>query len=40
MSIATLSLLGGFELRRASGEAVRLPTRKAEALLAFTEKAA
>jgi DNA-binding SARP family transcriptional activator len=34
-ALATLNLLGGFELRRASGEAMRLPTRKAEALLAY-----
>jgi DNA-binding SARP family transcriptional activator len=33
--IGRLSLLGGFELRNASGKLTRLPTRKAEALLAF-----
>jgi DNA-binding SARP family transcriptional activator len=30
-----LNLLGGFELKRGSGETIRLPTRKAEALLAY-----
>ena len=35
MALAQLTLLGGFGLRRADGGDVRLPTRKAEALLAF-----
>lgn len=35
MSAYRLSLLGGFELRDGAGTLLRLPTRKAEALLAF-----
>jgi len=35
MSLVSLSLLGGFELRLPSGIAVHLPTRKAQALLAY-----
>ncbi|HEV8389979.1 MAG TPA: BTAD domain-containing putative transcriptional regulator [Dongiaceae bacterium] len=35
MVLVRLTLLGGFGLRRANGGDVRLPTRKAEALLAF-----
>lgn len=35
MSAYHLSVLGGFELRDGAGMLVRLPTRKAEALLAF-----
>lgn len=35
MSALHLSVLGGFELRRADGSGLRLPTRKAEALLAY-----
>jgi DNA-binding SARP family transcriptional activator len=35
MSGLTVSLLGGFEARLASGEGLRLPTRKAQALLAY-----
>src|SRR2546427_13088854 len=30
-----LTLLGGFQARRGSGDAVALPTRKAQALLAY-----
>ncbi|HUF82487.1 MAG TPA: AAA family ATPase, partial [Burkholderiales bacterium] len=35
MAAYQLNLLGGFELRTSGGELVRLPTRKAEALLAY-----
>ncbi len=35
MALFHLTLLGGFELRTTAGVAVRLPTRKAEALLAY-----
>src|SRR5688500_13613025 len=35
MSLFYLTLLGGFELRSDSGRSVHLPTRKAEALLAY-----
>ncbi|HET6158689.1 MAG TPA: BTAD domain-containing putative transcriptional regulator [Dongiaceae bacterium] len=35
MALVRLSLFGGFGLRRSDGGDVRLPTRKAEALLAF-----
>lgn len=35
MALFHLTLLGGFELRTAAGVLVRLPTRKAEALLAY-----
>jgi DNA-binding SARP family transcriptional activator/Tfp pilus assembly protein PilF len=35
MALVRLTLLGGFGLRRVDGGDVRLPTRKAEALLAF-----
>jgi DNA-binding SARP family transcriptional activator len=35
MGAMQLRLLGGFELRDAAGAVVRLPTRKAEALLAY-----
>ena len=35
MSVATLLLLGGFELTLSSGAPVILPRRKAQALLAY-----
>src|SRR5215510_1458036 len=35
MTRLTLTLLGGFEVRLASGSAVNLPTKKAQALLAY-----
>ncbi|MBI2205437.1 MAG: alpha/beta hydrolase, partial [Candidatus Rokubacteria bacterium] len=35
MGTIRLTLLGGFELQADSGAAIRLPTRKAEALLAY-----
>jgi len=35
MAKVRLALLGGFEVRFASGEALRLPTKKGEALLAY-----
>jgi len=35
MAKPSLTLLGGFELRRGDGHAVRLPVKKAEALLAY-----
>jgi TolB-like protein len=35
MAVVRLTLLGGFDARRIEGKAVQLPTRKAEALLAF-----
>ncbi len=35
MTVPRLSLLGGFDLRDGTGAALRLPTRKAQALLAY-----
>src|SRR5512134_3159615 len=35
MTLVRLTLLGGYRVRRADGSDVRLPTRKAEALLAY-----
>src|SRR5918994_5596440 len=35
MARLTVSLLGGFQVRLGSGSAVALPTRKAQALLAY-----
>src|SRR5919197_1359338 len=35
MALVRLILLGGYRVRRANGDDVRLPTRKTEALLAF-----